>query len=113
MAIQTGYKYIVQAPGVYGGKQCIEGHRIAMHDIAVKYLQGFSPDQIAENVYPTLTPAQVYSALAYYFDHQASIDREVAEEADEIRTNAQADRSESAVRLHQAIADHKRQIGPA
>jgi uncharacterized protein (DUF433 family) len=38
--------------------------------------RGWSPEIIHEN-YPYLSLAQIYAALAYYYDHQAELDAEV------------------------------------
>jgi len=38
---------------------------------------GMIPDKIATEY--DLTPAEVYAALAYYFDHRAEIDQSIAE----------------------------------
>ena len=35
---------------------------------------GMTPEEIVVSVYPSLTLAQVYAALAYYEDHRAEID---------------------------------------
>src|SRR5579884_3928509 len=83
--IPTDIKYIVRMPGVYGGKPCIEGHRIAVHDIAVSHNQGYTPEQIVSEHFPTLTLSQVYAALLYYHEHKDEIDREIAEEVTDIR----------------------------
>ncbi len=42
---------------------------------------GYSPEEIASSVYPGLTLAQVYSALAYFEDHREEIDRLFQEES--------------------------------
>ena len=41
---------------------------------------GLTPEEIAANVYPQLTLAQVYAALAYYEDHRTEIDRTAEDE---------------------------------
>jgi hypothetical protein len=43
-------------------------------------LEGLSPEEIAAPVYPSLTLAEVYSALAYYEDHRDEINRASVEE---------------------------------
>ncbi len=40
---------------------------------------GLSPDEIVRQ-YRYLKRAEVYAALAYYFDHQKEVDREIEEE---------------------------------
>lgn len=54
--------------------------RTRVVQIAVDYLNhGWSADEIVLH-YPHLKQAEVHSALAYYFDHQAEIDGEIDEE---------------------------------
>src|SRR5438034_11788973 len=78
----TQYAYIVRTPGVVGGEARIAGHRIRVRDIvAARDLGGLTPEEIAANVYPELTLAQVYSALAYYEDHRAEIDQTTRRES--------------------------------
>jgi uncharacterized protein (DUF433 family) len=43
--------------------------------VAARDFAGLTPAEIAANVYPDLTLAQVYAALAYYEDHREEIDR--------------------------------------
>jgi uncharacterized protein (DUF433 family) len=74
--------YVVRTPGLLGGEPHIEGHRIRVRDVvAARDLGGLAPEEIAANVYPELTLAQVYAALAYYEDHRAEIDTDAAQEA--------------------------------
>ena len=51
---------------------------------------GWSTEELALN-YPYLTLGQIYSALAYYWDHKAALDEDMARRlayADEMRRNA-------------------------
>jgi uncharacterized protein (DUF433 family) len=78
---QTSYTHIVHTPGTMGGEARIDGHRIRVRDIVLASdLDGLSPEEIAASVYPSLTLAEVYSALAYYEDHRDEIDRAAKEE---------------------------------
>jgi uncharacterized protein (DUF433 family) len=80
--IRTEYAHIVCTPGVVGGEPRIADRRIRVRDIvAARDRRGFSPEEIAGSVYPELTLAQVYAALAYYEDHRDEIDRATASEA--------------------------------
>ena len=82
-------KYIEQTKDVCGGKPRIAGHRIRVQDIAMWHeRQGMSPDDIVAE-YPELTLANVHAALAYYFDHQEEIRRDI-DEADRIIAEAKA-----------------------
>jgi uncharacterized protein (DUF433 family) len=60
-------------PGVCGGKPCIAGSRIRVQDVYVWHdLQGKSPDEIVSS-FPQLTLADVYAALAYFWDHRDEV----------------------------------------
>jgi uncharacterized protein (DUF433 family) len=77
----TEYSHIVRTPGMVGGESRVDGHRIRVRDIvAARDLGGLTPEEIAANVYPELTLAQVYSALAYYEDHRDEIDQAMQNE---------------------------------
>jgi uncharacterized protein (DUF433 family) len=65
--------HIEKTPGVVGGKARIAGHRIRVMDIVVWHeMRGRSPDEITE-MFPGITLADVYAALAYYFDNREEI----------------------------------------
>lgn len=72
---QTPYPHIVKIDDVCGSEAIIEGTRIAVwHVVDYYYKVGMSvEDMLAEWDY--LTPAQVFSALAYYHDNRNEIDR--------------------------------------
>jgi len=73
-------EHIEATPGVCGGKPRIAGHRIRVMDVAVWHEQlGLSPDEIVSR-HPDLTLADVHAALAYYFDHRAEIQEDIAVE---------------------------------
>lgn len=68
---------IVRTPGTCGGKARIAGHRIRVLDIVAWHEhQGMSADEIVSQ-FPSLTLADVYIALAYYFDHIEEIQQEM------------------------------------
>lgn len=99
MAIQTSYPHIDK---VAGKPACLQRlPRIRVSQIAVDYLNhGWSADEIVLH-YPHLRRAEVHAALAYYFDHQTEIDREIEEEQrliQEARANAQPTPAESRLR---------------
>jgi uncharacterized protein (DUF433 family) len=73
-------EHIGVRPGYCGGKPHILGHRIKVKHVALWYeRQGLSPAEIVEQ-HPTITLAQVHAALAYFYDHRAEIEAEIAEE---------------------------------
>jgi uncharacterized protein (DUF433 family) len=75
--------HITKTPGVCGGKACIAGHRIRVLDIVVWHeIRGYSPDEIVD-MFPGITLADVYAAMAYYFDNREEIE-ETFRKSDEI-----------------------------
>lgn len=70
-------KYIESVPDRCGGEPCIVGSRIRVQDIVLWTEAGKSADDIVEE-FPQLSLAAVHAALAYYFDHQAEIDAQIA-----------------------------------
>lgn len=73
---QQAYPYITTNRRIAGGAPIIKGTRIAVRTIAGYYQMGMSVDEILTTL-QHLSPSQVHSALAYYFDHQQEIDREL------------------------------------
>jgi uncharacterized protein (DUF433 family) len=78
---QRNYPYITTNPEIAGGAPIIEGTRVTVRTIAGYYQMGQNVDEILTAL-PHLTPAQVHSALAYYFDHQAEVDADLAAATD-------------------------------
>jgi uncharacterized protein (DUF433 family) len=67
-------QHITKTAGVCGGRACVAGHRVRVMDIVVWHeMRGFSPDQIVD-LFPGITLADVYAAMAYYFDNRQEID---------------------------------------
>ena len=77
--IPTIASHIEITPGTCGGKPRIAGHRIRVQDVVIWHEHmGESADEIVAK-FPQLTHADVYAALAYYFDHRAEVDADMAE----------------------------------
>jgi uncharacterized protein (DUF433 family) len=73
-------QHITKTPGVCAGKACIAGHRIRVMDVVVWHeMRGMSPEEIVHN-FPGITLADVYAALAYYFDNRAEIEADFGRE---------------------------------
>ncbi|MCQ3929195.1 MAG: hypothetical protein DPW16_01955 [Chloroflexi bacterium] len=73
--------------GFGGLEPVVAGTKITVHDIVGMFVLGTSSvEWIVENF--ELTHAQIYAALAYYYDHKATIDREIAEAEAETRQKA-------------------------
>lgn len=84
--------------GIAGGKPRIAGHRITVQNIVIWHeLLGRSAGEIA--VEYDLTLADVYAALAYYYDHQAEIDKSIQESDDFVDALRQKTSSKVAKKL--------------
>lgn len=67
---------IVSTPGVLGGKPRLAGHRISVQDVVIWHERmGLSVDEIATAY--DLRLAEIYAALAYYFDHREAVDARI------------------------------------
>jgi uncharacterized protein (DUF433 family) len=78
--MQPTIDHIEIRPGKCGGRPCIRGTRIRVHDIYVWHeLNHMSPDEIVEQ-FPELSLASVHAALAYFWDHQDELRRQMSED---------------------------------
>lgn len=70
----TGYHHIELRDGV----PWIKGTQVKVEEIAQDRVDaGWDAEEIQDND-PTLTLAQIYSALAYYYDHKEEVDADIA-----------------------------------
>ena len=68
--------HIAISQDVAGGKPRIAGHRITVQHIVIWHERmGLSADEIASN--HGLSLAEIYAALAYYYDHRQEIDEAI------------------------------------
>ncbi len=75
--MDTVLGHIASTPGVAGGKPRVAGHRITVQDVVLWHERlALSADEIATE--HGLSLADVYAALAYYYDHREEIDRAIA-----------------------------------
>lgn len=58
------------------GRAVIKNTRIPLASIVNHYRSGMSVEEILEG-YPSLTPAQLFDALSYYFDNKEEIDKQL------------------------------------
>ena len=72
-------RHIEITPGVRGGKPRIAGRRITVADVAIMYLR---MSQSLEEIASTygLSLASVYAAIAYYYDHQGTVDQQLRDD---------------------------------
>ena len=83
------YPYISSDPQIASGVPIIAGTRITVRTIARYYQMGMDVDEIL-NTLTHLTPSQIHSALAYYFDNQNEIESDIANNSDIGYWNKQA-----------------------
>ena len=95
---------IIKTPGVCGGKARLAGHRVRVQDVVLWHEhQGLTPDEIVARI-PSLTLAEIHTALAYYFDHVQEIDEEM---------QADHDYTEEFRRNHPSLLDAQLKQEPA
>jgi len=100
MTIQVLDKHIEITPGIAGDKPHIVGHRITVQNIVIWHeWLGHSADEIAAEY--ELTLADVYAALAYYYDHQLEIDQSIRESEAFVETLRQQIPSKVTKKLHE------------
>lgn len=76
MQALTLEKHIVSTPEVVGGKPRLAGRRITVQNIVIWHERmGYGVDEIA--MLYNLTLSEIYSALAYYYDHKMEIDQSI------------------------------------
>lgn len=70
-------RHIVIDPAICHGRPHLAGHRIRVQDVAVWHERlGMSVAEISADY--DLSLAEVYAALAYYFDYKEAIDQDIA-----------------------------------
>jgi uncharacterized protein (DUF433 family) len=85
MSVAVSYPHILSTPNLFQREPHIEGLRIRVRDIVVARDQGgHAPEEIAATVYPDLSLAQVYSALAYFEDRRTEIEQAARREQDAV-----------------------------
>lgn len=96
-------QHIELSPDVRGGRPRIAGTRLTVADIVMLHLRmGKAVEEIAGKYQVTLS--DVHAALAYYYDHRAVIDADMA--ADEAYGEAFARNHASRLRSRLDAANH-------
>jgi len=75
--------HITMQKDICEGNPIIKGTRTSVANIAGYYRLGLTPEEIKREL-PHLNLAQVFDALAFYFDHREEIDREMEKDLEEI-----------------------------
>jgi len=82
--LQPIHPYIEFQTSRWGDRAVVKGAGTPVN-VVVDYVRlGLAPEKFAEEVHPALLPACVYDALSYYYDHRSEIDREIAENTEEV-----------------------------
>ncbi len=68
----TAHRYIITDEHILNGEPIIKGTRTPVRAIVELWRQGVTPESIPSHL-PHLTLAQVFDALSYYSDNQATI----------------------------------------
>ncbi len=70
---------IVSNPAVRSGRPIITGTTLRVQDVAAHHIyRHYTPDELAYQLEISL--AQVYAALAYYYEHKEEIDAQLADD---------------------------------
>lgn len=90
---------IATNPQVRSGRPCIAGTGLEVSVIVIaSTVQKQTPEQIADDYAVSL--AQVHAALAYYYEHQAEMDAQIAEQ----ERRAQAYEEQGIGRRHKPLS---------
>jgi uncharacterized protein (DUF433 family) len=77
------HPHITKNPDICGGSPVIAGTRFPVRSVVFYILKiGFTPEEIIEK-FPYLSLAQIYDALAYYYDNRSEIERDILENTEE------------------------------
>ncbi|MBI5042269.1 MAG: DUF433 domain-containing protein [Nitrospirae bacterium] len=82
-AVKRLHAHIVCRKNVCGGRPIIKGTRTSVANIAGYHKLGLSPEEI-RNELSHLSLAQIYDALAYYYDNQKAVDENMENEMEEV-----------------------------
>lgn len=77
----SGHPYVERKKRVCGGRPVIRGTRFPVSSVVWNHKIGFTVEEILRE-FPQLTPAQVYDALSYYYDHQSELEEEIRQAHD-------------------------------
>ncbi len=78
--VKTARPVIKETPGVCGGYPCIDDTRIPVRLIVEFFRDTHNLEHVVA-MFPQLTREQVEAALAYYHEHPARVDEDIARNA--------------------------------
>ncbi len=81
---RVGHPHIAVNAEVCGGSPVIAGTRFPVRSVVFYVVRlGYTPEELLAR-FPHLTLAQVYDALAYYYDNRQEVDEDLAANREEI-----------------------------
>lgn len=75
--------HIEQRQTSFGPQAYLRGTRVAVRHIAAFLKAGQTAEEIIQTGLPHVSPAAIYEAIAYYYDHQTEIEAELTANAQE------------------------------
>lgn len=82
--LQLGNTVHIEQKQTSSGPQAyLRGTRVAVRHVAAFLKAGSTAEEILRTGLPHISPAAIYEAIAYYYDHQAEIEAELAANAQE------------------------------
>jgi len=77
------HPHISKNPDVCGGSPVIAGTRFPVRSVVFYILKtGLTPEELVEK-FTHLSLAQIYDALAYYYDNRSEIEQDILENTEE------------------------------
>lgn len=81
---KVSHPHITSDPTICGGSPIITGTRFPVRSVVMYVLQhALTPEELVAR-FPHLTLAQVHDALAYYYDNREEIEKDMAENTEEV-----------------------------
>jgi uncharacterized protein (DUF433 family) len=95
----------------------LKGHRISIEHVVQYFKEGFSPETICREIYPSLSLEKVYASITYYLHNKDAIEeyiRRCDEIGDKYYQEYLAQPEPDVVKRLRALkADGQRSLGPA
>ncbi len=79
-----GATHIEQRQTPTGPQAYLQGTRVAVRHVAAFLQAGYTAEEIIREGLPHLPKAAIYEAIAYYYDHETDINKELAANSQEV-----------------------------
>ncbi|OGC43002.1 hypothetical protein A2Y85_02985, partial [candidate division WOR-3 bacterium RBG_13_43_14] len=80
---KTKHPYIERKKAIGRGRPVIKNTRTSVKNLITYYKMGYTPEEIQYEL-PHLSLAQVHDAISFYYDNKLEIDKEIAQDTEEI-----------------------------